>query len=107
MPIKGEIATNGTHYRFGEFRFDSKYSGQSGAALLVFEKGKPGLIYLGYYRLDLDDFKGPVHPVIRGKAVFFPFREVEILGDKPAFGISFENGPPPEAVPGSIIKFER
>jgi len=105
LPIKGAIAANGTHYRFWEYRFDSKYSGQSGTALLVFERGAHGLSYLGCYRLNLYDFRGPVHPEVRGMTVFFPFREVEILGDKPAFAISFEKGPPPEAAPGSFIKF--
>lgn len=94
-PIKGEIATNGKHYRFWEYGYDSKYSGQSAAALLVFEEGAHGLSYLGCYRMDpLEDFKGPVHPVIRGKSVRFPFHDYEILGKKEGFSISFENGPP-------------
>jgi len=44
-------------------------------------------------------------PVIRGKTLFFPFHDLEILGDKNAFSMSFENGPPPELVPGSVSKF--
>jgi len=94
LPIKGEIVANGTHYRFWEYRYDSKYSGQSATALLVFEKGAQGLSYLGCYRLELDDFRGPVLPEIRGASVFFPYHEYEILGRKRAFSISFENGPP-------------
>lgn len=31
LPVKGDIAANGTHYSFGDYRFDSKYSGQSEA----------------------------------------------------------------------------
>ncbi len=73
LPIKGEISANGTHYRFWEYRNDSKHSAESAAALLVFEKDAHGLSYLGCYRIDLDDFKGLVHPVIRGQTVFFSF----------------------------------
>jgi hypothetical protein len=95
LPIKGEIVANGLHYRFWEYGYDSKYSGQSAGALLVFEEGAHGLSYLGCYRMEpLEDFKGPVHPVIRGKSVFFPFHTYEILGDKHSFAVSFEDGPP-------------
>lgn len=105
LPIKGEITANGAHYRFWEYGYDSIHSGQSHSALLVFEKGAHGLSYLGCYRMDpLEDFKGPVHPVIRGRSVFFPFHEYEILGVKQAFSISFEDGPPPTV---GILEFQR
>jgi hypothetical protein len=106
-PIKGAIAANGTRYRFWEFRFDSKYSGRSTAALLVFEQRAGELSYLGSYQTSLEDFGGLVHPVIRGKTVFFPYREIQVMGVKNAFAISFEHGPPREILPGSQSKFIR
>ena len=107
LPIKGDIAANGTHYRFWEYRYDSVHSGGSAAALLVFEKGPHGLSYLGCYRMDLDDFRGLVHPEIRGKSIVFPFHNYEILGVKQAFSVSFEHGPQPKLFPGSRIEFQK
>jgi len=105
LRIKGDITANGTHYRFWEYGYDSIHSGQSHSALLVFEKGAHGLSYLGCYVMDpLEDFKGPVHPVIQGKSVFFPFHTYEILGHKQSFAISFENGPPEKI---GISEFQR
>jgi len=101
-PIKGFIAANGKRYRFWEYSWLNKESGHGGTALLVFEQAASGLAYLGSYDILLDDFRGPVHPVIRGKTVFFPFHDVEILGDKNSWAMSFENGPPSEAVPGGV-----
>ena len=72
----------------------------------MFEQADSGLSYLGSYEMALDDFRGPVHPVTRGKTVFFPFHDIEILGDKNSWAMSFENGPP-QAIPGSVIKLIR
>lgn len=108
LPIKGEIVANGRHYKFWEYEYVSLHSTGSHSALLVFEKGAKGLSYLGYYRMDpWEDFKGPVHPVIRGKSVYFPFHTYEILGIKQGFSISFEKGPPLKPWPDSYIEFQR
>ena len=70
-PIKGFIAAKDKKYRFWEYSWVNKDSGHGGTGLLVFEQAGSGLTYLGAYDILLDDFKGPVHPVIRGKTVFF------------------------------------
>jgi hypothetical protein len=106
-PVKGAIAANGTRYKFWEYSWLNKETGHGGTGLLVFELGAHGLSYLGSYDVALDDFRGPVHPEVRGKTLFFPFRDIEILGDKRSFAISFEHGPPLEMFPGSVIKFGR
>ena len=105
-PIKGFIAAKDKKYRFWEYSWVNKDSGHGGTGLLVFEQAGSGLTYLGAYDISLDDFKGPVHPVIRGKTVFFPFHDVEILGDKNAWAMSFENGPP-KTIPGRVIELIR
>jgi len=106
-PVKGFLAANGTRYRFWEYRWVNPETHRERDELLVFEQTSRGLSYLGSYETDWEDFKGPVHPAIRGKTLFFPYHDIEILGDKRAFAISFENGPPPELVPGSVSKFVR
>jgi hypothetical protein len=92
LPIKGTITAHGKRYRFWEYTWENGQHGGSG--LLVFGQTGSGLSYLGRYRVDLDDFHGPVHPEIRGKTVFFPYRDIEIMGVKNGFAMSFENGPP-------------
>jgi len=106
-PIRGEIAAKGMRYKFWEYSWLNKETGHGGNALLVFDRTGKSLSYLGYYEYEGDDFRGPVHPQIRGTTVFFPYHDIEILGVKLSMSISFENGPPPEAVPGSVHKFER
>jgi hypothetical protein len=106
-PIKGAIVAKGKHYKFWEYSWLNRKTHHGGNALLVFEQTSSGLSYLGYYEYEGDDFHGPVHPEIRGKTVFFPYKDIEIMGVKRSFEISFENGPPPEAVPGSVNKFNR
>ena len=104
-PVKGVLAANGTRYRFWEYSWVNPETNHGRQKLLVFEQTRRGLSYLGSYEASWDDFKGPVHPVIRGKTLFFPYHDLEILGDKNAFAMSFENGPPPALVPGSESKF--
>jgi hypothetical protein len=106
-PVKGSLAANGTRYRFWEYSWLNPETHHGRELLLVFEQAGSGLSYLGYYETDWEDFKGAVHPVIRGKTLFFPYHDIEILGDKRAFATSFENGPPPELIPGSVSKFNR
>jgi hypothetical protein len=107
-PIKGTIAVNGTHYTFWEYDWvERRPAGHGRTLLLVFEKNGAGLSYLGSYEHEGGDFRGPVHPEIRGKTVFFPYHDIEVMGVKQSFAISFENGPPPEAVPGSVNRFHR
>jgi hypothetical protein len=45
--------------------------------------------------------------VIRGKTLFFPYHDIKIMGVKRSYAILFENGPPPEVVPGGVIKFAK
>ena len=104
-PVKGVLAANGTHYKFWEYSWLNPETNHGRELLLVFEQSSHGLFYLGSYETSWEDFKGPVHPVIRGKTLFFPYHDIEILGDKNAFAMSFQNGPPPELVPGSVSKF--
>ena len=104
-PVKGVLAANGTHYRFWEYSWVNPETQHGREELLVFEQTGHGLSYLGSYEASWEDFKGPVHPVIRGKTLVFPYHDLEILGDKNALAMSFENGPPPELAPGSERKF--
>jgi hypothetical protein len=107
-PIKGTLAANGTRYTFWEYNWVEKRRwGHGRTLLLVFEQGKASLSYLGCYEFWGDDFRGPVHPEIRGKTVFFPYHDIQVMGMKQSYAISFENGPPPEAVPGSVNTFHR
>jgi hypothetical protein len=106
-PIKGVIVANGKRYRFWEYSWLNKETRHGRKALLVFEQARGGLSYLGSYECECDDFRGPVHPVIRGKSVFFPYHDIEIMGVKQSFSVSFEKGPPQELVPGSEIRFYR
>jgi hypothetical protein len=60
--------------------------------LLVFERTKERLVYLGSY------VTPGGRPRIEGRMVVFPYREYEILGQKVAKTIVFdEKGPPPKA----------
>jgi hypothetical protein len=111
-PVKGSISANGKRYTFMEYSWQESPKNMTGSTphaqsrLLVFEQSGSGLSYLGSYDLG-DDFKGPVHPVIRGKMLFFPYHDLEILGDKNSYGISFENGPPLVPTPRSADRFAR
>lgn len=111
--VKGSISAKGKRYRFMEYSWLESPKNMTGSTphaqsrLLVFEQSRGGLSYLGSYDFEGDDFKGPVHPVIRGKTLFFPYHDIEIMGVKRAYGISFENGPPLEAVPGSDDRLAR
>lgn len=93
-PVEGTILANGKRYSFWEYEAINKENHHGRSGLLVFEGAGRRLSYLGMYNVALDDFRGPVHPVIRGTSVFFPYHTYEILGTKQAFSISFENGPP-------------
>jgi hypothetical protein len=94
-PIKGSITAQGKRYRFWEYYWKNGEHGGSG--LLVFEQAGSKLSYLGGYHIDLSDFHGPVHPEIRGKVVFFPYKDIEAMGVKIPKELSFENGPPAQA----------
>ena len=112
-PVAGSISANGKRYKFMEYSWLETPKNMTGSTphaqsrLLVFEQGGNGLSYLGSYDFAGDDFKGPVHPVIRGKMLFFPYHDYEILGVKESYGISFENGPPLVPHPGSVDRFAR
>ena len=106
-PVKGFILANGKRYRFWEYNWtQNRTPGHGRDLLLVFEGDDSALTYLGSYTFDAYPFHGPVHPQIRGKAVFFPYKDIEIIGAKPHKEISFENGPPSEArIPGGTEFF--
>ena len=89
-PVKGSIVSNGKRYRFWEYNWtENRQPGHGKDLLLVFEGDDNALVYLGSYTFDAYPFHGPVHPQIRGKAVFL-----------------FENGPPSEArIPGGTEFF--
>jgi hypothetical protein len=91
-PIKGILAANGTRYRFWEYTWKNGQHG--GAAVLVFEQDGHKLSYIGYVETSLQDFRGLVHPEVRGRTLFFPYHDIEIMGVKNSFALSFENGPP-------------
>jgi hypothetical protein len=95
--IKGSISAQGKRYKFWEYSWESKENSHGGNALLVFEGADKALSYLGSYQFDAYPFHGRVHPEIRGKTVFFPYKDYEILGIKIPKEISFENGPPAKA----------
>jgi len=103
--IKGSIDSQGKQYKFWEYEWENKKTGHGGNALLVFEQTRNGLSYMGSYEVAGDDFRGPVHPEIRGKTVFYPYHDIEIMGVKQSMAISFENGPPPTTVPGGVSRF--
>lgn len=103
--IKGSIDAQGKQYKFWEYEWVNKENGHGGNALLVFEQAGSKLSYLGSYEVDGSDFRGPVHPVIRGKTVFYPYHDIEIMGVKQSVTISFENGPPTTTVPGGVSRF--
>jgi len=111
--VKGSISANGKRYKFMEYSWQESPKNMTGSTphaqsrLLVFEQSGSGLSYLGSYDFGGDDFKGPVHPKIRGKTLFFPYHDYEILGVKESYGISFENGPPLVPHPGSVDRFAR
>jgi len=108
QPVKGSITSEGRRYKFWEYYWAEKRpAGHGRALLLVFLQRDAALSYLGCYEFEGGDFRGPVHPEIRGKTVFFPYHDIEVMGVKQSYAISFENGPPPEAMPGSVYKFHR
>jgi len=112
-PIAGSIVVKGARYSFMEFYWEETPKNMTGSfphgqyRLLVFEQTSSGLSYLGSYVVAGDDFRGPVHPVIRGKTVFYPYHDIEIMGVKQSMTISFENGPPPTSSPGGVNHFFR
>jgi hypothetical protein len=94
-PIKGSIVAKGKRYKFWEYSWsENRPSGHGRTLLLVFAQTGKALSYLGCYEFEGHDFHGMVHPEIRGKVVFFPYKDYEILGTKVPKEISFENGPP-------------
>jgi hypothetical protein len=104
-PIKGSITAQGKRYKFWEYNWVEKRPGGHGAdSLLVFEQGDKGLSYLGRYPFYGSDFRGDVHPEVRGKKVLFPYHDIEILGIKQAAEISFENGPPPAGLRSEFFR---
>ena len=97
-PLKGAITAHGKRYRFWEYNWtENRPSGHGKDLLLVFEDTGKSLSYLGSYTFDAYPFHGPVHPQIKGKVIFFPYKDIEIMGVKFNKEVSFENGPPPEA----------
>jgi hypothetical protein len=97
-PIKGSIVAKGKRYKFWEYYWEEKRpSGHGRTLLLVFERADKALSYLGCYEFEGSDFHGIIHPEIRGQTVFFPYKDIEIMGVKFNKEISFENGPPPLA----------
>ena len=107
-PIKGSIVAKGKRYKFWRYEWEEKRTAGHGATLLlVFEKTNNGLSYLGHYEFEGISFKGPVHPEIRGKTIFFPYPRMEFFGSGAPVVSSFENGPPAELFPGTVDKFVR
>ena len=112
-PIKGTISVDGKRYKFMEYYWQETPKNMTGStpharsSVLLFEQYGSGLSYLGAYDFFGGDFKGPVHPEIRGKTLFFPYHDYEILGTKEAYGISFENGPPLAPHSSSVHRFAR
>ena len=97
-PLKGSIVSSGKRYKFWEYQWvENRPAGHGRNLLLVFEGADKALTYLGCYEFDAYPFHGRVHPQIRGNAVFFPYKDIEIMGVKFHKEISFEDGPPPEA----------
>ena len=102
-PIVGSIAVKGMRYSFMEFSWEETQKNMIGSSphgqnrLLVFEGADKALTYLGSYTFDAYPFHGRVHPEIRGKVVFFPYKDIAIMGAKFHKELSFENGPPPAA----------
>ena len=97
-PLKGSILSSGRRYKFWEYQWvENRPSGHGRNLLLVFEGADRALTYLGCYEFDAYPFHGRVHPQIRGNVIFFPYKDIEIMGVKFHKEISFEKGPPPEA----------
>jgi hypothetical protein len=100
-PVAGSILAKGKTYRFMEFAWNESLKNAAGAEphsqhrLLVFEQRRGNLVYLGSYVID-----GDKYPQIRGMEVFFPYKDIEVLGVKVRKEISFEDGPPPSAYGG-------
>jgi len=100
--IKGSISAQGKRYKFWEYSWENKENGHGGNALLVFEGADKALVYLGSYEFDAYPFHGRVHPEIRGTTVFFPYKDIEIMGVKIPKEISFANGPPAASNVGEV-----
>src|SRR5258706_15649499 len=104
LPIKGFIVAKGKRYKFWEYEWvENRPSGHGRNLLLVFEQNNRGLSYLGSYEFDAYPFHGRIHPEVRGKKVFFPYKDVEIMGVKFRKEISFQNGPPLMAPVGDVV----
>lgn len=98
-PIPGSITAKGKRYRLMAFGWEESEKNMRGSTphaqyrLLVFEQTNGALSYLGSYIVD-----GEKRPKIQGKSVFYPYKDIEILGVKVPKEIPFENGPPPSAI---------
>lgn len=98
--VTGVIAAKGKRFRLMEFRWEQSKKNTVGFPhaqyrLLVFEERKDGLSYLGSYQV-----QGGKRPQIRGQKIFYPFKDIEVMGVKVSKEISFENGPPLDATIG-------
>ena len=103
QPVKGFIIANDKRYQFWEYSWtQTRQPGHGRDLLLVFEGGEGALIFLGSYAFDSHPFHGRVHPQVRGKVVFFSYKDIEILGVKIPKEISFENGPPATSNVGEV-----
>jgi len=106
--IAGSIAVNGKRYSFMEFSWEETPKNMTGSSphgqnrLLVFGGADKALTYLGSYTFDAHPFHGRVRPEIRGETVFFPYKDIEIMGVKIPKEISFANGPPAASNVGEV-----
>jgi hypothetical protein len=96
----GNIDVGRRHYWLVDYEWLETKKNMRGSSphgrtgLLVFERARKGLIYLGGY-----DTPGGGRPHIEGRTVVFPYRDYEIHGVMvPSKTIVFdEKGPPPKA----------
>jgi hypothetical protein len=94
----GNMDVGAYHYRFMHYEWlESKQNMVPGgfphghSDLLVFDRTKKGLVYLGVYRT------AGGRPRIKGHTLVFPYKDYEILGWKRSKTITFdEKGPPAE-----------
>jgi hypothetical protein len=96
IPI-GDMTVGSKQYHFEHYEWlESKRNMTPGGfphgatLLLVFERAKKGLIYLGSY----ENPEGG-RPRIKGRSLIFPYKDIEILGWKMGKTVTFdEKGPP-------------